>query len=240
MDKDIVLQILENFIHQIINPIGGVAGTLDNIADGTIQPDKVRQRANAARSQLEQVVSLVRNLDFFVKFLVDPNFQYDGKYFKPCVIPKLLIESMQFYQEQANKFSITLQLLNREDQYTVYGNPDLLRQVFMNIFDNAVKYSSSHTDVKVSMRVQRGTRKLIIEFRSQSSEIENDEKELIFNYGYRGKYAKQKTSSGSGLGLFICKIIVEKIFEGEIRMEYSKAQKTAITFIYFPRWKCND
>ena len=87
MDKDIVLQILANFIHQIINPIGGVAGTLDNIADGTIQPDKVRQRANAARSQLEQVVSLVRNLDFFVKFLVDPKFQYDGKSFKLCVIP---------------------------------------------------------------------------------------------------------------------------------------------------------
>mgnify|MGYP000528209257 CR=1 FL=1 len=233
MEKDISLQIIANFIHQVINPIGGVVGTLDNICDGTTPPDKIKQRTNAARSQLEQVISLVRNLDFFVKLSIDSDFRYDGKTSKHCIIPQVLIESMQFYQEQALNRNILLNLLNREDQYFIHGNVDLLRQVFMNIFDNAVKYSKNQSNVNVRTWEQKKTNKLIIEFLSHSVPFDNSNSERLFELGYRADQAKEKTSSGSGIGLYICKSIIEKVFGGEIKMQYDNVNEIAKTLIYF-------
>lgn len=236
MRNDMSLQIIANFIHQVINPIGGVVGTLDNICDGTIPHDKIMQRTNAARSQLEQVISLVRNLDFFVKLSVDSEFRYDGKASKHCVVPQVLIESMQFYQEQASNRKIRINLINRDDQYIVYGSVDLLRQVFMNIFDNAVKYSKDCSNVDVRTWEQKKTSKLIVEFLSHSVPFDNATSSLLFDLGYRGEYAMEKTSSGSGIGLYICKSIIEKVFGGEISMQYDNTNGIAKTLIYFKEY----
>ncbi len=44
------LTLLANFIHQIINPLNGVMGTLDNLIDGTVPVEKRDQRLKATRA----------------------------------------------------------------------------------------------------------------------------------------------------------------------------------------------
>jgi hypothetical protein len=45
--------LLSNFVHQVINPLNGVVGTLDNLIDGTIRdPGRRQQRLEALRAQL--------------------------------------------------------------------------------------------------------------------------------------------------------------------------------------------
>ena len=56
--------LVSNFTHQIINPLNGVVGTLDNVIDGTTAGAKRDQRLRAVRAQLEHVIELVRNLAF--------------------------------------------------------------------------------------------------------------------------------------------------------------------------------
>jgi hypothetical protein len=64
--KDMVNHhLLANFVHQVISPLNGVAGTLDNLANGAIPPEREQQRTRAARAQLEQAILLLRNLAFF-------------------------------------------------------------------------------------------------------------------------------------------------------------------------------
>ena len=53
------LHLLSNFVHQIINPLNGVIGTLDNIIDGTVPTERRDQRLRAVRAQLELSVLLV-------------------------------------------------------------------------------------------------------------------------------------------------------------------------------------
>ena len=45
-----------------------------------------------------------------------------------------------FFQEVASHKGIKIDLVDEKTQYVVPGNPDLLRQVFMNLIDNATKY----------------------------------------------------------------------------------------------------
>ena len=65
-DAEVDLTLLANFTHQVINPLNGVVGTLDNIIDGTIGPDRREQRTRAARGQLENCITLIRNLAYLV------------------------------------------------------------------------------------------------------------------------------------------------------------------------------
>ena len=44
------LHLLSNFVHQIINPLNGVIGTLDNIIDGTVPSERRDQRLKAVRA----------------------------------------------------------------------------------------------------------------------------------------------------------------------------------------------
>jgi hypothetical protein len=62
------LTLLSNFLHQVINPLNGVCGTLDNITDGVVPPGSVMQRLKASRAQLEHCVALIRNLAFFSEY----------------------------------------------------------------------------------------------------------------------------------------------------------------------------
>lgn len=41
---------LANFVHQIVNPLNGVIGTLDNITDGTYRGEEISQKLNASRA----------------------------------------------------------------------------------------------------------------------------------------------------------------------------------------------
>ena len=239
MQDRVLLQVIANFTHQIINPINGVIGTLDNIRDGTIKEQDRLQRINASRSQLECIVAIIRNFDFFSKLSINDTLVIDGKVSKKCVIPQVIIEASQFFQEQAHQKNIEIRLLNKDegDQYSVLGNHDLLRQVFMNIFDNAVKYSKEQSIVEIKSWVQKNSKKLIVKVTSSSIPFNNSTRDQLFELGFRDASAQQHTASGSGIGLYICKRIIQDIFKGDIDMHYDNKHEKCSTLIYFPEWQ---
>ena len=209
--------LIANLTHQAINPLNGVIGTLDNIIKGVVTEEKRMQRITSARSQLEYTVTLLRNLAYFAQYSGEDIEGYKIKTkseHKICVIPQVIIEAIQFFQEQAKYMNISIELENPRDQNCVNGDPDLLRQVFMNIFDNSVKYGLPYSRVIIKDWIQKRTNNLMISIEGESVTFENSED--IFSLGTRGKNAKERTSAGSGLGLYICQLIIEKLFDGTI------------------------
>lgn len=220
------LYLISNLTHQAINPLNGVIGTLDNLVKGTVAENRREQRLNSARSQLEYTVMLIRNLAYFAQYATERKelqqiAQADDK---KCIIPQVLIESAQFFQEHASNSGISIEVVDRHVQNAVHGDHALLRQVFMNIFDNAVKYGHKNTIVRVKHWIQKKTNDLIVTIEGESTPFNNAEE--IFDIGVRGKHAQEETSSGSGLGLHICKLIVEKVFFGRISAHHSSAGVT--------------
>lgn len=232
------LALISNITHQAINPLNGVLGTLDNLIDGTIQGDRREQRLKSARAQLEYTVSLIRNLAYFAQYGTESGVDPKFKTIKICVIPQILIEAAQFFQEQATSQQIVLEVMNRSDQNAVRGDPELLRQVFMNIFDNYVKYGAPNAHVQVQQWIQKKTGDLIVTYEGKSTSFDADEK--IFDPGVRGKSAELKTSSGSGLGLYICKLIIERLFRGTISGAYGAGAGVAKFEIRIPSAFVND
>ncbi|ATE61960.1 hypothetical protein CCZ27_20080 [Thauera sinica] len=88
----------------------------------------------------------------------------------------------------------------------------------MNLFDNFVKYGVPESTVEVKHWIQRKSGDLIVTMSGASTPF--DSSEDIFAVGVRGKSAAAKTSSGSGLGLHICKLIVERLFRGSIHARF--------------------
>lgn len=231
--------LLANFVHQVINPLSGTSGHIGNLIDGSVPEAKREQRLRAARAQLEHSISLMRNLAYFSQISIDPKNTNPGAIRKICVIPQVIIEAIQFYQEMASTKNIAVEHLNPNDQYRVIGNPDLLRQVFMNMIDNAIKYGNSGSKVYFSARPQKKTGKLIVEVNSVGVPISNSERLKLFQLGFRGEEAKKKVSSGTGLGLNICRTIINGVHGGDISVNCSSDGRT-IFLISFPDYSIGE
>ncbi len=229
---NVTIALISNLTHQAINPLNGVIGTLDNLIDGTIQGNRRDQRLQSARAQLEYTVSLLRNLAYFAQYGEESNPDPKLKTFRVCVIPQLLIEAAQFFQEQGVSHHVRIEVIDRKVQNAVNGDPDLLRQVFMNIFDNFVKYGDPDSVVSVKHWIQKRTGHLMITFQGPSTPFSSEED--IFAVGVRGKRAEEKTSSGSGLGLHICKLIIERLFGGTISASSVRDTSIALFEIRIP------
>lgn len=234
-DHPFDLAILANFVHQVINPLNGVAGTLDNLIDGTIVPSRAEQRMRAARAQLEQSILLVRNLAYFSEMSVSKSGHFPAGHRKHiCVIPQLIIEAAMFFQELGATKNIEVFLTNPEDQHKVEGNPELLRQVFMNLFDNGVKYGQRGSVVQIETWRQKRTRALLVRVSGRSIYIPPAERTRVFDLGYRSSDAKDRLASGTGLGLFICAQILDYFHSAKIEVESSTPAGDVAFLIRFP------
>ncbi|MFC6184583.1 sensor histidine kinase [Pseudoxanthomonas japonensis] len=234
LESTIDTRTLYNFIHQVVNPLNGVIGTIDNMIDGSLKGDK-DQRLKAVRAQLEHSVELIRNMAYLSRLSIPSELERLKSVPQRCVVPELIIQAAQFFQESDSHIDVELD--DPETQYIVFGSKDLLRQVFMNLFDNAAKYSDQQSKVLVSTRVQRLTKNLIVEVSNTGVGFHNSDKEKIFDLGVRGGEAEAHTGEGSGIGLYICRQVLEQVFGATIEAEHSGAGRTTTVRLRFPRFK---
>ena len=115
------------------------------------------------------------------------------------------------------------------DELCVIGDLDELRTVFINLLDNAVKYSGD--DKKISIRVKRSAlnSRIDIFIRDNGIGMPVTELKRIFKRFYRVGDPAAKGTKGTGLGLSIVKAIVEK-HGGKIRAD-SKGEGRGTTFL---------
>lgn len=227
--KDVGLLFLANFVHQVVNPISGVIGTLDNVIDGTYDSVKEKQVINASRAQLEQCVTLIRNLAYLSDFFFEKSERDELRKAREAatsILPQVIIESIQFFQSLGEKKGIKLELRNPSDQYRITCRPELLKQVFINLFDNWLKYGERNQTITIMSKVN-DKKELIIELSGKSIGFSHSDSENIFQMGFRSKEAHDKVAQGSGIGLFICRKITEEILQGTISATHSP--KMAIT-----------
>jgi len=230
------LTLMSNFVHQVVNPLNAVCGTLDNIARGDVPASSVKQRINASRSQIEYCVELIRNLAFLAEYTRDPELYRQRHAGKVTVVPQVLIQAALFFQETARKKQMKIHMVDRETQYKVKADPDLLRQVFINLFDNGVKYARPSTDIVVRSHIQKKSNDLLIEVINQSDPIPRELWDKIFEVGFRGDNAQRLIASGTRLGLYICRLILN-VYDGDITYAGTRSGESIFTIRLPGAWK---
>jgi signal transduction histidine kinase len=156
------------------------------------------------------------------------------------VIPAVTIEAAQFFQEAGAQRGVRINVTDPITQYRVKGHKDLLRQVFINIFNNGVKYSDENSEILVTPRPQHRTGYFFVEIESQGCKFDQSEREKIFELGYRSEAARAVRASGTGLGLFICRRILELAHSATIEAEVSAATGRTMFRLRFPSFDLGE
>lgn len=114
--------------------------------------------------------------------------------------------------------------------YYAYVDPNRVREVFQNIIDNAIKYTM---EGGVEVRLTGDVNVTQIQVKDSGAGIGPDDIPHLFQKFYRVDNSTTRTVGGTGLGLFICRKIIE-LYNGRIWVE-SELGKGSTFFINLPR-----
>lgn len=114
--------------------------------------------------------------------------------------------------------------------YYVYADPDRLQEVVTNLFDNAVKYTESGA---VRLGITGNDTNVQVHVADTGPGIPSEDIPHLFQKFYRVDSSATRTVGGTGLGLFICKKIVE-LYNGKLWVE-STVGKGSTFYINLPR-----
>lgn len=116
------------------------------------------------------------------------------------------------YLAERKGISIVTEL---EPLFSIRVDDDLLKTVFTNLLENAVKYSDPNTKILVTTEESNG--EVIVQIADQGRGISQDELGFVFERFYRARNTRA-TTAGNGLGLFLAKYFVE-LHQGRIEVE---------------------
>jgi signal transduction histidine kinase len=146
--------------------------------------------------------------------------------FKKLDIIILLEETIFEFYGETNKKQIELIFLKPETSLPLLNcDEEMIRVVIQNLIENSIKYSN--TGGKVFISIIKKEKDIQISVHNNGIGINDEDKNKIFQKFFRAQNAKDKDISGSGLGLFTAKNIIEK-HNGKIWFE--NIQSGGITF----------
>lgn len=190
--------------HQLQTPLGSLIETLRNFENGVTSQRQLTERLPYVIGQAIVCTRLVRNLSYMDKILRGEPFQR-----KTVSLAKLAIETKLDFLHLLNENHLELvvddESINRN--LRVQGHQEMLRQVLINLVDNAIKYSLPRTTIYIRARVWPDGPAL--EVSNQGFPISAEDLERIFQRGFRTKRALALIPHGTGLGLWLVRKIVE-------------------------------
>lgn len=232
--------------HEMRTPVAAIEGYLALALN-----DKVSTIDSRARGYLEKAHSSTQHLGQLFQDLLTSAKAEDGRLSNhPAVVEmgaflEQLVEDLRFGAQKkglSTEFTVGSNEAidaTKEDAgsskvvrplYYVYVDPDRVREVITNIFDNAVKYTDQG---KVSIGLTGNGDVVQLYVRDTGNGIPAEDIPHLFQKFYRVDSSATRTTSGTGLGLFIARKIIE-LYQGRIWVE-SELGKGSTFFINLPR-----
>ena len=126
--------------------------------------------------------------------------------YKKVSISDLVMESWQTLKPLAENKDVKINLLI-PTKYFISGDIENLKRAFINILDNAIRYSPANEEIQIEIFKRDSS--VVIRVRDKGIGLEENEFNDIFSRFYRGDLSRTKfKKSGSGLGLSITKKII--------------------------------
>ena len=138
---------------------------------------------------------------------------------------QLLADVVKKHQFLANVKKIKI-IQELEPMFPTQVDPELIKQVFSNLLENAIKYSPEESTVWV--RSREGDDTMIVEFQDQGMGIPPSDLPNIFMKFFRTHTVKTTTIKGSGLGLYLAQYFVE-LHKGKITVDSSAERGSKFT-----------
>lgn len=214
-----------NVSHELRTPITVVRAYTESLVDGIItNEDKVHQYYERILSECKSMERLVGDLLLLSK-MQNPDFQVEKE---PVNLVQIFEEIVRSAGTIGKEKNIRIKLDYEKDLYMMYGDYDRLRQMFLVIFDNAVKFSPENSSVYVTIR-ETEKETVAISIRDEGIGISAEELPSIFDKFYKSKL--RQNAKGTGLGLAIARQIALK-HEGNIQVNSEVGKGTEFIFTF--------
>jgi len=214
-------QFVSNVSHELRTPLTVVLGYLQSLLRrGTNFNDYQREALETAASEADRTVRLLEDL----LDLARADSGYTHFHLESVRLNDLVVE----VANMAQKFSNRLITVTTTADVEVIADRDRLKQVLINLIDNAVKYSAP--EQPIVLKLERVDRQAIIQVCDYGIGIELQNQSRIFDRFYRVDEARSSSTGGQGLGLAIVKTLLEGM-RGSITVRSKPGEGSTFTII---------
>lgn len=213
--------------HQLRTPLTVIRGMISMWYEGDFEnlPEKEKKK------MIKRILASVERLNNITNDMLDA-LELEGGFlkfqFKAVSIENIIRETINTLQPNFDKKGIYIKLSAEPDVPNVEVEPNYIRQVFMNIIDNACTYTKKGG---VDLGIKKDGKYVKIVIKDTGIGINKTDRKKLFEKFSRGKNAISQNPSGSGLGLFIAKKII-RAHNGKIEIESEGIGKGTVVKIF--------
>lgn len=199
-------EFLQNLSHEFKTPVFAIQGYIDTLLNGALEnPDVNRRFLEKAGKNAERLANLINDLDGISK-LERGELKLSPQNF---VIQDVIREAFESLSIKAESAGIDFSFKKGcEKPVGVYADKEKIHQVAYNLIDNAIKYGKPGGHIVASV-YNTDDRTILTEISDNGIGIPEKFLGRIFERFYRTSGGRNKDVKGSGLGLSICKHIIE-------------------------------
>lgn len=191
--------------HELRTPLTSIQGSLGLLRHEMQENTKQKDLLEIAYRNSERLINLINDILDIQKFAL-------GKYeffIEKISIQDLIQESIHLAMPMAEKFGISIVIEGKMIQEKFFADRKRTIQVMMNLLSNAIKFSPAKGTVFISSTVKNDKVRILI--KDQGPGISEDFKNKIFEKFAQADSSSTRRFSGTGLGLNICKTIIEQM-----------------------------
>ena len=193
-----------NVAHELKTPLFSIQGYIESILDDPeMDKETLELFLKKAYKNADRLGQIVSDLDTITKY--ESGFlQIDIETFDILDLIHQVIEELEI---QASEKNIQLNCHAKNEEHLVNADKSRIRQVLVNLVYNSIKYGNhgGTTNIKISNTGQ----KIIVEVADNGIGIPAQQVGRVFERFYRVDKHRNRETGGSGLGLSICKHIIE-------------------------------
>ena len=216
-------QFMGNIAHELRTPMTTIKGFVDGILDGTIPPELQNHYLQLVSEETGRLARLIQNMLDLSK-LESGEYQVNARMFN---IWETLTGVALAAEQRINDGMIELEGLTMDEKVLVYADPDLIHQVAYNLLDNAIKFTPAGGTIRFS--VEKLGPEAEISIWNSGQGISPEALPYVFERFYKEDRSRGLHARGSGLGLNICKVLVN-LSGGQIRVESQQGEWCRFVF----------
>lgn len=213
-------EFISSISHELRTPLTAIKGWVITLDDSQTDKDTLKMGLNIIEKETDRLVNMVEELLDFSR-LSSGKMTLNKKEVSIKAISDYIDVYMSARARRENKsLNINLDSENKK----IYVDIDRIKQVLINLLDNAFKFTEAEGTISISFTAVEGSLKIVVQ--DDGSGISEDDLPRVKEKFYKGKNAKSK----NGIGLSICDEIV-KLHNGEIFIESEEGNGTLVTVI---------
>ncbi|UCD83925.1 MAG: PAS domain S-box protein [Deltaproteobacteria bacterium] len=227
MDK-VKDELLSFVSHELRAPAGNILSFSEFLLDDDISSEEGKAFVENIKSESEWLLSLINNI-------LDLSRMEAGKMKFKWVqsdIAEVINRSAANFLSKSENKGRNLKIKTHSGHRKIYFDPDRIQQVMLNILSNASKFSPENTAIEIETR--EDDENILISVRDQGVGIAPENIHKIFDKFERIEM-DGNTPRGTGLGMPICKQIIEEGHHGKIWLESPGEGKGATFFFSLPK-----